>query len=675
MSAASLSNPEPSSLESGPSLAFRLGVGLILCALLLLVWKTSLDGQFQFDDYGNIVENRAIRRIWPLDSFLESNRPLGLYSFALNYQTSKLEPQGYHLVNLVIHVINALLLFSGLWLTEQIRCGAAARLSVPFCGALLWGVHSLNTQAVTNIVQRYESMAALGYLASWVGVILVARGVRAANAMVLLAAWFGMLSKEIYATAPVVIALFDRCCLATSWKEVFQKRWATYLLMATPLLWFLPSVARWFDPHRNTSMGFGLKTISSWQYLRTQPEVILHYLRLSFWPDPLCFDYVWKIQNRPVVYLPLGGVLLTALGLGMYWQTRRQLAGTMILAFFLILAPTSSVMPIADLAVEHRMYLPLVLVVVGVVYSVRTILERISGTVGPPAWGMLMALAALGLAWRTQVRNADYQDGIRLWNSVLAVRPDNPRAHFMLGSEYQGRGQWKDAYAAFQRAVALPNAVADFHVGMGDCEREFGELEKAISSYQAAIKRKPRHMKANNGLGVIYHRQLDLPKARDAFRIATEEGLPEARYNLASVLIDMGQERNAIPYLEQAIEDHPQFDRAARRLAWILSTSPDGTLRDGKRALELLQKHCQVKLSTSAYTWDTQAAALAETGDFAAAEQAATQAIALAQQIQQTTFVEQIEVRLAQYRQRQAWRGRQDGPQSRIAPQAPGAGS
>jgi tetratricopeptide (TPR) repeat protein len=422
-------------------------------------------------------------------------------------------------------------------------------------------------------------------------------------------------------------------------------------------------------------MGFGLKTISWWQYLRTQPEVIAHYLRLSFWPHPLCFDYVWKIQNRAGVYLPLGGLLLCVLGLGTYWQTRGRLAGTMILGFFLILAPTSSIMPITDLAVEHRMYLPLVLVVVATVWGTQAVFERVGGNPGSVAWGVLLVSISGTLAWRTQVRNADYRDGIRLWNSVLAVRPDNPRAHFMLGSEHQGRGQWREAYASFQRAVAFPQAVPDFHVGMGDCEREFGQYEKAIASYQAAIERKPKHMKANNGLGVIYHRQRDLPRAEAAFRVATEEGLPEARYNLASVLIDLKREREAVPYLQQAIEDHPQFDRAARRLAWIYSTSYDESLRHGGKALELLQKNCQVNLSTSAYTWDAQAAALAETGDFPAAEQAAKRAIELSIEKQQTAFRPQIEARLALYQKRQPWRGPQDDPDSRTPPSAIGAGS
>jgi len=662
-----LSDVVPSSSQLPWGWAARSGCALLLCAALLLVWRSSLDGDFQFDDYGTVVENRAVRSIWPLDeALLTSNRPVGLYTFALSYHVSELSTHGYHVVNLLIHVANALLLFSGIVLTlsrSTLHQRSPGRsLAIAFFAALLWGVHPLTTQAVTNIVQRYESLATLGYLAAWVGIILVARGVSSANVLILAASWVGLLTKETFATAPLVIALYDRCFLADSWKEVARKRWLAYLLMATPFVWFIPSVLRWFDPTRHDSVGFGLKTITWWEYLRTQPEVILHYLRLSVWPSPLCFDYVWRKQHNPAVYLPLGAAVLVTLGGGIYCLKRGPLAGFLILAFFLILAPTSSFMPIADLAVEHRMYLPLAVVVVGLVFGSLALLEKLKGVVVHPriVWGTLAVACAIVLSWRTGVRNRDYRDGLDLWKTVLAVRPDNPRAHYMLGAEYLWRQRLDEAYAEFQQAVASRSPVSDFYLGMGECERQFKQLEKAAASYTEAIRLKPTNARAHNGLGVVLHQQQQLAPAKAAFEKALELDLEEAPYNLAAVLLDMGDERGAIPHLERSIQDHPRFDRPARRLAWILSTSADPALRNGPRAIELLKVH--VNESTSPYLWDAQAAALAETGDFTGAEVAAKKAINLAKTPERAELKQQIEERLMAYSRKRPWRSNTSTP-------------
>ncbi|MCP4777858.1 MAG: hypothetical protein GY880_26870, partial [Planctomycetaceae bacterium] len=159
-----------------------LGVVLILCAGWMMVWRGSLDGVFYFDDYGNIVNNERIRSLWPLDEFLSNNRPIGLYSFAVNYHFSGIEPFYYHVVNLAIHLINGLLLLAGCLLSwrlyrrhwcdqprPQINYGTLALASLI---ATLWVVHPLTTQAVTNVVQRYESLASMGYLGVWVGMLI-----------------------------------------------------------------------------------------------------------------------------------------------------------------------------------------------------------------------------------------------------------------------------------------------------------------------------------------------------------------------------------------------------------------------------------------------------------------------------------------------------------------------
>lgn len=661
------------------------GIGLLLSGVLLLMWRNALLGDFHFDDYGNIVENRDVRSLWPLGSFLKSNRPIGLYTFALNYHFGQLNPYGYRVTNLLIHLANVLLIYVGLLWSMELMSKSHFRGAIPAENqhrwillsaiiALLWGIHPLTTQAVTNIVQRYEALATLGYLGAWVGLLTVVRGSRWGLLIILLSAWTGLLSKEIFATAPLVILLFDRALLANSWREIITKRWFPYFLMLTPYVWFVPSVLRWFDPQRSTSMGFGLKSVSAWEYLRTQPEVIFHYLGLSFWPTPLCFDYAWRIQHNSLIYFSLGAVILVILGVGIWLYTRGLnaldtrrwarygvLAGWLILSFFLILAPTSSIMPIADLCVEHRMYLPLAVVISGISLLAYASLKRLELSSKRPLMlrcGFLLIVLSIValLGWQTNLRNREYQNGIALWNSVLKVRPANPRAWFMLASEYYGRSQFHEALPLYEKAISFGMPVAEFHAGYADCLREVNRATEAIPQYDKAITLEPDLSKAHNGLGVLMHRAGKLSDAQESFQMATDLGLPEARYNLATVLIEQKEFSAAVPLLRECLKEHPDFNLPARRLAWILATASDDSLRDGAQASKLLAQHFQIDESESLYLWDTHAAVLAELGKFDQAIEAAEQAIRLADSRIDESLRKDIKARLNCYRQRRPWR-------------------
>ena len=136
------------------------GFCCLIVGAMLFVWQGVRSGGFYFDDRPNIVLNAKVRSLWPVRPFLDSNRPIGLYSFALNYHFSRLEPVAYRLTNLAIHIVNALLLFAGVCLSARLmRRGKvtdeSGHLWLAALTALSWGIHPLTTQAVTNIVQRY----------------------------------------------------------------------------------------------------------------------------------------------------------------------------------------------------------------------------------------------------------------------------------------------------------------------------------------------------------------------------------------------------------------------------------------------------------------------------------------------------------------------------------------
>jgi hypothetical protein len=308
------SNHETDAQPTDSSPAVVVGIGLIVLAIILLVWRSSLDGSFHFDDYGNIFNRSETDQLWPLTEYLTNNRPVGLYSLAVSRHFCGKSTYGYHLFNLAVHATNAMLLYAGILLSRQVwqrsridRSGVPPFwLAIAALVALFWAIHPLTTQAVTYIVQRYESMAAMGYLGAWVGLLLVLVSQKRKErllgyAIIFVFAWIGLMSKEVFATAPLSIFLFDRQISRQRFRELFTRRWPAYALMLSPFCWFVPSVSRWFDTSRETSMGLGMKEVNSWEYLRTQPEVILHYLKLTVWPHPQSIDYVWRIQQQPAV--------------------------------------------------------------------------------------------------------------------------------------------------------------------------------------------------------------------------------------------------------------------------------------------------------------------------------------------------------------------------------------
>lgn len=679
------------SAQAHTSWSLRVGVGCLLSAILLLVWKSALSGEFHFDDYGNIVNNREIKSIWPLDAILENGRPLGLYSFALNYHFSQLNTYGYLLTNLLIHLVNVLLLFTGIQLSYSILAQTItdrettplqgphsrnAPLLVAAFAALAWGLHPLTTQAVTYIVQRYESLTCFGYLGAWCGLLLVLSGNRWGNLLILIAAWIGLLSKEVFATAPLVILLFDR--LATGeWAPILRKRWLSYLLMLSPFVWFVPMMTRYFDTSRNASMGFGLKSISSWEYLRTQPEVILHYLKIVLWPEPLCLDYGWRVQHNPVIYFSLGSIIVLTLltGFVCYFKgisntgsktssnrsLSRGLTGWMILAFFLILSPTSSIVPIADLCFEHRMYLPSAIVLTGLTLlanQIRVKLENNSSRREVLRCGIILgALSCLMfLGWKTNLRNLDYRSPIVLWRTVLNVSPENPRAWFMLGNEYYERNQNEIALTYYLKATSYQMPVGEFHTGLADCYQKLNRIDQAIVEYQRAIQLKPQLAKAHNGLGACYQKQGKLDLALQSFQTATQEDFPAGRYNLASILLTAGNYQKAEEHFRKLLEEHPEFSYTARRLAWILSTAPNAHLRDGEQAKDLLEAHYDPEITQTSYYWDTRAAVQAELGEFNEAIQMAEKAIQVAKQSENKKHAKAINRRLQQYMAGMPWR-------------------
>ena len=444
----------------------------------LLAYHNSFFGPFVFDDVFHISENPHIRQLWPpWDALSHSSRPVVHLSLAVNYALGGINPWGYHLFNVAVHILVALTLYGVVrrtFLSEPLR-PAFGRAASSLAGAiaLIWLVHPLQTECVTYTIQRGESLMSLFYLLTLYCVIR-SDGASRENWWkigAVVSCTLGMGCKPVMVTAPLVTLLYDRTFLVKSWRDIGQRRGWLYAGLAASWLLLPPLLAN-APTEWKASAGFEFQGIPPLQYALMESVAILHYLRLAFWPHPLCLDYGWGYHWQVVA--EAGDVLpdlmvVVALLAGTIWAWNRQPAlGFLGAWFFLILAPTSSFMPIADPIAEHRMYLPLAAVVTGVVLVAfvlgKRFLRNPSGSVlGWVACGFVV----VALAGLTIQRNRDYISDIALWDDTVAECPQNPRAHHNLGFALAQIGKFQEAIGQYEQALRIKPDYADAHYNLG----------------------------------------------------------------------------------------------------------------------------------------------------------------------------------------------------------------
>ncbi len=458
-------SPAPRNTDGG---RWRL---LGACALLIvagiLTYGSSLRGAFVYDDISCIVTNHTIRS-W--ESTINANppeipvgirrRPVTRYSFAANYWQGRLDPWVYHQWNLTIHITAALVLFDLVrraLLLERFPLGRdAASVPVALSAALVWMVHPLQTESVTYVIQRCESLMGMFFLAS---VYCVLRGSQSSTPRpwyfgAIACCWLGMGCKEVMLTCPLVVLLFDRVFLSSSWRQVLRERWWVYLGFFAAVAWLLHAVVTMDSPPTSFQVELGMLT--PWEYARTQPGVILHYLRLALWPVGLCFDYAWPVADTLLeIAVPafVVGFLLAACLAAFRWSPPVAFLG---ISFFLVLAPSSSVRPLSMPAAEHRMYLPLASVVIlGVLLAHETMRRVVPRVIRPAVTSVLLAAVTAWFGYLSFQRNYVYHSPKALWADVVRKAPHNPRAHNNLAVQLSLEGRHDEAIEHLERAISL----------------------------------------------------------------------------------------------------------------------------------------------------------------------------------------------------------------------------
>jgi protein O-mannosyl-transferase len=563
---------------------------LFIIVLSIAAYSNTFHAPFQFDDIPNIVENPLIQG----NNFLHDSsgycsqikgihgrnilcdyfkmRYIGFATFALNYMINGLNVTGYHVINLIIHILNALLVYTLIILsfkTPLLRNNLNNNYSVyiAFFSALLFATHPIQTQAVTYTVQRFTSLTTMFYLSALVlyikwrlldGMSIGAEiYLKLKGKLVYIASIFlivlAMKTKEISFTLPIIIALYEYMFF-----NFGNKKKVLYLFPVFLTLLIIPlSLIDLKEPLQNLVGDINSKTtvettLPRLDYLLTEIRVIVTYIRLIFLPINQNLDYDYPIHrlffSMPVFLSFL--FLISILGIGIYFlycakrdnKSVKQfdlLSSFGILWFFITLSVESSILPIADVIFEHRLYLPSI----GVFITITTILfwtidkTKIEGKMIHKVVIASLTLLIIVLIGTTYARNKVWQNSISLWEDVVKKSPHKGRGYLSLGSAYMELGKFEKAIVIFNKALSIDPNYAEAHYNLGLAFLSSGDLFNAKREWEKTLVINPSHSYALNQLGNISLIENNIAKAGVYYyrAVQTDYGNIEAHYNLAVV--------------------------------------------------------------------------------------------------------------------------------------------
>ncbi len=563
--------------------------------ILLAMYANSFQGAFVFDDGPNIVDNYRVH-LESLDR--ESlgqamlglrggiDRPLAYLSFGLNHYAHGLDVLGYHLVNFLIHLLTAMALYLLILRTLRLPLlggGYADRdRAVAFLAVLLWSTSPMQVTAVTYIVQRMASMAALFFILAMLFWLLG----RTTPGLYRKAAWFGLclLSglislgfKENAAMLPVTLYLFDLLLI----QEVTRQNLMRHLRLAVIPLAILAALAFVLaDPVRIiTGGGFGGREFTILERLMTQPRILVFYLSQMVYPIPERFTLVHEIQLstslfQPWTTLPAMGFWLGWLGLGLYLAARKPLMAFCLLFFLVNHVVESTILPL-ELIYEHRNYLPsmtlYLLAALGIValirdYNFKPLLHKM----------VVASVVVVVLVHGHAViqRNALFADPLLLWGDNVLKAPGLSRVHVNLGNALTDVNRIEDARIAYETAIevnrhhrrslrAVPfNNLGTHHLRMGN-------LPLAKAYYHQALEANPSYRQARVGMVVVLTMMDRLNEAEELLSRMLGQYPHDPRFRTlnSSLHFKRGQYREAAREAKQALSSDPGEIPAVKLLA------------------------------------------------------------------------------------------------------------
>lgn len=627
----------------------------VLTFLVCLAYGNTLHHSFHFDDISSILEKPWVRGLDKIPDFIfsYSQRPLVILSFNINYAISGFKEWSYHVFNIAFHLLVVFLVYRlGQLIVSHIsqKNSSLANSSnrIPLLAALIFAVHPLNTQAVTYISSRSSIMATMFYL---VAIILFFEGLYKKNketkinyvfvAGAVISFGIGFLCKLIIISLPAILFAYHYYFISNQNLQTWVKRQWKWILGAGGLL--VSPVFLYQKVYETGLLGASIVDVTTWDYFRTQLGVIpLEYFRKMLFPFNLTIDTNFQVVKHWRSLVAIGG-LITLGVFSVVWiklsQVKKQSKKYGPEAFGLIwilitLSPTSSFIPLLDMAAEHRTYLPLV----GFSIFLSSLLIRLKSFITKSievgtsdicsnkkmlrVSVALILLILVSFVVGTRERNKAWKDEVSLWADAKQKAPFLIRPYNNLGEAYDKIGKYDLAIEEFEAALRLnPNYFfalsnlgniygkkkeygqaisytlkalqqkpdyAPGHYNLAKALHLTGNPDKAMSSYRLAIKYNPYFEEAFFNLGFLAIERKQFEEAIDNFKsfIKMQPRHPKAHFGLATSYAMMGKQEEAKQHYENAIAYDPGFLSPYINLANLHMTT--GNTMEAKNLLKMV---------------------------------------------------------------------------------------
>jgi len=547
-----------------------------VAAVLLVFWAywPAIDGPFLFDDIG--FSSRALSPA----AWLHGVRPVLGFTYWINSRISQDTTYSYHVFNLMVHcfaggaillIVRRLLEFSG---AEASRCNSLAAFA-----ALLFLLHPAQTESVAYLAGRSEALSdGLALVAFAVFLCRRTRPITASptttspitaspitwTRAIAISALFAaaLLTKQQTIVLPALLLMTDYYWNPGFTFEGIRSNWRLYVPMAVCALGGVAYF--WTSIMRASSAGFGLRDFTWYQYFFTQCRALFVYLGMFLLPLNLSADWDFPISRTVWEHGAMLGLLALLACAGLAWRYRRRfpLASYGYFVFLLLMAPTSSILPIRDPVAERRLYFGML----GLLLILVDGLNRL--TAGRKAVSAICSLTVLAAAIGTHSRAHVWSGATALWEDTVLKSPNKPRVHFQLGNAYYDAGQCGLAASEFEKAAQLGPAIRALLVNWAIASDCLNRPDEALAKlYQAAAIQATGHVYSQ--IGMIYARQARWPEALDA--LAQAEKLDPSYFMIyfykGGVHLATNQSDAAIEDYQQALALRPDFEPARQGLA------------------------------------------------------------------------------------------------------------
>ena len=576
-----------------------------------MIYIPSLSAPLFFDDQRNLFNDNLMLTELSIPALHKtatngalSSRPVANISFALNYYFHKDNLTGYHLVNIIIHIINGFLLF--VISRRMLRIPALSdKYRNPFIIALsiafLWAVHPLHTQSVSYLVQRMNSMATMFFLTGFLSYLFWRQSGKKwiYTFGVLISFLLALGSKEIAATFPVILIVFD-WYFFQDLKSASKTKLSLFLIPTLAAFTLFSFFYLGSDPFTSIPASFINRDFSLSQRLLTESRIVIFYISLLLFPHPSRLNLLHEFPISTSFFNPVStlfsillitGIIILAVILA----KRERLISFCLLWFVINLLIESTIFPL-ELIFEHRTYLPSIMIIFLFVCLIFRFVKK------KQFIALVIGIAICLNGYWTYKRNIVWSDDVIFWQDCLKKSPNSARVHNNLGFALKNKGEFTEAIKYFTEALRIQpdlalasynlrmvqafqespdnairlyrdatrinphNAGAFFNLGVLLAQQ--GDDNGAIDNYKAAIRVRPSFAEAHNNLGSALNRRGDMEGALSEYREAARYNPTDAiaQYNVGLILVRKREYGAAAMYLSEAVRLKPDFSLASKDL-------------------------------------------------------------------------------------------------------------